>query len=92
MNNPIFSQAAIFRLQQLASSVHKNTGTRHKLSDPSSMMALLRYAAEAPTANIAIQYQAFIRILTRAEREDLLKRGVPLMPAPPAMAKGQLAV
>lgn len=83
MNNPIFSQAAIFRLQQLGSAVHKHTGTRYKLSEPSNLMALLRYGSTAPTANIALQYQAFIRILTLAERDALVARDIPLAPAAP---------
>lgn len=83
MNNPIFSQAAIFRLQQLASAVHKQTGVRHKLSEPNNLMALLRYSSSAPTGGIALQYQAFVRILTLAERDALVVRGIPLAPASP---------
>lgn len=86
MNNPIFSQAAIFRLQQLASAVHKHTGVRHKLSEPNTLMTLLRYSSTAPTAGIALQYQAFIRILTLAERNALVERGIPLKPAEPEQA------
>ncbi len=86
MNKPIFSQAAIFRLQQLASSVHKQTGVRHKLSEPNNLMALLRYSSSAPTGGIALQYQAFIRILTLSERSALVERGIPLAPASPGQA------
>lgn len=86
MTNPIFSQAAIFRLQQLASAVHKHAGIRHKLSEPDNLMALLRYSSMAPTGNIALQYQAFIRILTLVERTALVERGIPLEPASPERA------
>ena len=78
MSTPIFSQAAIFRLQQLAGSVHKHNGVRHKLSEPDSLLALLRYGAQAPTPGIALQYQAFIRILNRIEKDALRAQGVPL--------------
>lgn len=81
MNNPLFSQSAIFRLQQLASAVHKHKGVRHKLSDPTSMMTLLRYASQAPTPEIALQYQAFVRVLTREERGSLQQRGIAVEPA-----------
>lgn len=86
MNNPIFSQAAIFRLQQLASAVHKHNGIRHKLSEPNNLMALLRYSSSAPTGVIALQYQAFIRILTLAERDALAARDIPLAPVAPGQA------
>lgn len=93
MNNPIFSQSAIFRLQQLASSVHKHSGERHKLSDPGSLRTLLLFAAQAPTPGIAMEYQAFIRILNRDERDALEKRGIPLAPAAPGRASlGRKAV
>lgn len=86
MNNPIFSQAAIFRLQQLASAAHKYAGIRYKLSEPKDLMALLRYSATAPTGSIALQFQAFVRILTLAERDALAERGIPLEPTSPAQA------
>jgi hypothetical protein len=79
VNTPIFSQAAIFRLQQLAGSVHKHSGIRHKLSEPNNLLTLLRYAAQAPTPGIAMQYQAFVRILDRSEKEALQARGIPLV-------------
>lgn len=83
MSTPIFPQAAIFRLQQLAGSVHKHSGVRHKLSDPDSLFALLRYGAQAPTPGIALQYQAFIRSLNRSERDALHAQGVPLSASSP---------
>ncbi|MDQ2076228.1 hypothetical protein [Marinimicrobium sp. ABcell2] len=86
MNIPIFSQAAIFRLQQLAGAVHKHSGVRHKLSEPNNLLMLLRYASQAPTPGIAMQYQAFIRILNRTEKSSLQARGVPLVASIPAEA------
>lgn len=91
MSTPIFSQAAIFRLQQLAGAVHKHSGVRHKLSEPSSLLTLLRYGAQAPTPGIALQYQTFIQILDRTEKDALRAQDVPLVAAlpeePPAPTK-----
>jgi len=91
VSTPIFSQAAIFRLQQLAGSVHKHSGVRHKLSEPDSLLTLLRYGAQAPTPGIALQYQAFIRILNRAEKDALRARGVPLVASLPEEEPAALA-
>jgi len=84
VNTPIFSQAAIFRLQQLAGSIHKHSGVRHKLSEPDSLFALLRYGAKAPTPGIALQYRAFIQILNRTEKDALRAQDVPLIATLPS--------
>lgn len=78
MNTPIFSQAAIYRLQQLASAVHRQSGMRYRLSKPDNLMALLRYANESGHPEVALYYRAFFGLLSRPERASLQQHGIEL--------------
>jgi len=71
LSTPILSQAAIYRLQQLAGAVHRQTGVRHKLSKPDQLMALLRFASQATQPEVALHYRAFFSLLTREQRRRL---------------------
>lgn len=43
----IFTQAGVFRLQQLAGLIYRHTGVRHKLSNQQGQMALLHAATQS---------------------------------------------
>jgi len=45
MDTLIFSQTAIFRLQQLGSQYYHNTGERHRLANESGILELLQSSA-----------------------------------------------
>lgn len=77
MTTPIFSQAAIYRLQQLASAVHRQTGARHRLSDSDSLLTLLRYGHRTADEHIIGHYQAFMDLLTAEQLQTLERQGLP---------------
>jgi len=72
----IFSQSGVFRLQQLASQVHSITGMRHKLSDQSSMMELLRDCASSNHSVIQEHFAAFSSELDSGQVGSLVANGV----------------
>lgn len=78
MATPIFSQAAIYRLQQLASAVHHQTGARHRLSDSNSLLTLLRYAQRTTDERVNGCYQAFTDLLTDEQLLALKREGLPI--------------
>lgn len=80
MTTPIFSQAAIYRLQQLAAAVHRQTGVRHRLSTPASLAALLSYSERTQNPEVATCYQAFNRLLDEDQRQSLQRQGVTIKP------------
>jgi hypothetical protein len=80
MNSLLFSQAAIYRLQQLATLVKQKTGVRHQLSDPKSTINLLRYSCTSPDMHIYDAYRHFSSELEDDQREYLQGVGL-LMPA-----------
>jgi len=75
MSTPIFSQAAIFRLQQLAGAVHRQTGVRYKLSNLEHLIALLQVAAQTTHPEVALHYRAFFSLLNSAQRQSLTQNG-----------------
>ncbi|MDO3381762.1 hypothetical protein [Gilvimarinus algae] len=48
----IFSQAGVFRLQQLASLIYRHTGVRHKLSSQRGQLDLLLDGTRSPHADV----------------------------------------
>lgn len=72
----IFSQSGVFRLQQLASQVHNITGIRHKLSDESDMIDMLRGCAGSDHKTIQAYFAAFAGELEAEQIEELFARGV----------------
>jgi hypothetical protein len=72
----IFSQSGVFRLQQLASQVRSITGIRHKLSDESAMLELLRSCAKSNHKVIKTYFAAFTSELSDEQRTSLLARGI----------------
>lgn len=72
----ILTQSGVYRLQQLANSVREKTGVRHKLSDPKSVISLLRYSSTCNDQNIRASYANFTDDLTDEHRDYLANRGL----------------
>lgn len=72
----IFSQSGVYRLQQLASQVRSITGIRHKLSDESAMLELLRCCATSDHKVIRSYYAAFTSELDARQMDSLAAKGV----------------
>ena len=78
MDNLIFSQTAIFRMQQLASSYYHKTGVRHRMASSEGMLALLRETALCTDKHICDCYDYFVVSLTKQQIEMLRQRNVKL--------------
>ncbi|MDA9004134.1 hypothetical protein N9J26_01455 [bacterium] len=72
----ILSQTGVYRLQQLANSVREKTGVRHKLSDPKSVISLLRYSSTCTDRSIRSSFASFTDELTNEHRDYLANRGL----------------
>lgn len=81
MTTPIFSQAAVYWLQKLASAVYHQDGTRHRLSDSDSLLALLRHSEASTDATIIRHYREFLAILTEDQAQELAREGLRLKPS-----------
>jgi hypothetical protein len=80
MDTLIFSQSAIFRLQQLGSHYYHYSGVRHKLATPEGILDLLKAAALAEETNVRACYDAFVMELNKRQIDALSDRGVMLRP------------
>lgn len=78
MSTLIFSQAAIFRMQQLASSYFHRTGIRHRISSDDGMMNLLKEAGLCGEKEVRRCYDAFVMELNKRQIDGLVARGVNL--------------
>lgn len=76
MEKLIFSQSGVYRLQQLASQFHHITGVRHKLSDESAMINLLKDCAQSKDKVIQTYYAAFTSELDDSQTNSLRRRGI----------------
>lgn len=82
MEKLIFSQSCIYRLQQLATQFHHQTGTRHRLSREKDMLDLLRDCADSKDKVIQTYFAAFSSELDASQVTSLAARGVqPQLPA-----------
>src|SRR5690606_872902 len=72
----IFSQSAIFRLQQLARHLHRQTGARYKLSTTQGIVNLLNASSETPSPNIRHRYAAFVNELNEEQIKALAEEGL----------------
>lgn len=79
MQSLVFSQTAVYQLQQLSKAVRDKTGIRHRLSDPKSVISLLRYSSTSPDANIFRYFGRFTNELDLEQRVYLQGRGL-MMP------------
>lgn len=82
MDKIIFSQSGVYRLQQLASQVRHITGIRHKLSDESAMLELLRSCASSNHKVIKTYFAAFTSELDEQQRSSLQARGIRALKEP----------
>lgn len=76
MQSLILSQSAVYQLQQLSKAVRDKTGVRHRLSDPKSVISLLRYSSTSPDANIFLYFGRFTNELEDDQRNYLQSRGL----------------
>ncbi len=76
MDTLIFSQTAIFRMQQLASCFYHKTGTRHRMATQEGMLGLLRDAGSSADRDIRHYYDAFVLELNKRQLEMLEARNV----------------
>jgi len=78
MDTLIFSQTAIFRLQQLGSQYYHHTGERHRLANESGILALLQSSALIADRNVRAAYDAFVMELNKRQVDALTQRGIKL--------------
>jgi hypothetical protein len=76
MDTLIFSQTAIFRMQQLATCVYHKTGTRHRMATQDGMLALLRNAGSSMDRDIRQYYDLFVMELNKRQLDALEARDV----------------
>ena len=78
MDTLIFSQTAIFRLQQLGSQYYHHTGERHKLANEGGILELLQTSALITDRKVRSAYDAFLRELNKRQIDALTERGIRL--------------
>lgn len=78
MDTLIFSQTAIFRLQQLASQYYHTTGERHRLANESGILELLQSSALISDRKVRTAYDAFVMELNKRQIDALANRGIKL--------------
>ena len=78
MNALIFSQSAIFRLQQLATQYYHHTGIRHKLAEQEGILELLQFSALVTDQTVRSAYDDFIKELNKRQLNALVEKGVTL--------------
>lgn len=76
MDTLIFSQTAIFRMQQLASCIYHKTGTRHRMATPEGMLDLLREGAASSDREVRDYYDSFALELNKRQLDMLEARNV----------------
>ena len=80
MKSLIFSQAGVYRLQQLSTLVRQKTGVRHHLSDLKSTINLLRFSCTSPDPVVYDAFSCFSNELSDEHREYLQNRGLLIPP------------
>jgi hypothetical protein len=80
MESLVFSQSALYQLQQLSKAVRDKTGVRHRLSDPKSVITLLRFSSTSPDADIFMYFGRFTNELEAEQKAYLQSRGL-MIPA-----------
>jgi hypothetical protein len=78
MDTLIFSQTAIFRLQQLGSQYYHHTGERHRLANESGILELLQSSALISDRKVRATYDAFVLELNKRQIDALTQRGIKL--------------
>jgi hypothetical protein len=72
----IFSQSGVYRLQQLATQFHHQTGVRRRLSSSEDMIDLLRDCAESKDKVIQTYFAAFTSELDPNQVNSLSALGI----------------
>jgi len=78
MDTLIFSQTAIFRLQQLGSQFYHHTGVRHRLANEGGILDLLQSSALITDRKVRGAYEAFVTELNKRQIDALSERGIRL--------------
>lgn len=78
MDSLIFSQSAIFRLQQLASCLYHTTGVRYRMATPEGMLDLLRTSSASRDGEVRQYYDSFVLELNKRQLDMLEARNVKL--------------
>lgn len=78
MDTLIFSQTAIFRLQQLGSQYYHHTGERHRLANESGILELLQSSSLVADRKVRTAYDAFVMELNKRQIDALTQRGIKL--------------
>ncbi len=78
MDTLIFSQTAIFRLQQLGSQYYHHTGERHRLANEGGILELLVSSALISDRKVRAAYDAFVMELNNRQIDALTQRGAKL--------------
>ena len=78
MDTLIFSQTAIFRLQQLGSQYYHHTGERHRLANENGILELLQSSALIADRKVRSAYDAFVMALNKRQIDALTQRGIKL--------------
>lgn len=78
MDTLIFSQSAIFRLQQLGANYFRVTGKRFRLSDQDGILTLLKQSVLASDKSVRKAYDDFVMELNKRQIDGLSARGVKL--------------
>jgi hypothetical protein len=75
MDTLIFSQTAVFRLQQLATAFYHKTGVRHRMASQEGILSLLRETALSTDLDVRQHYDAFVMELNKRQLDMLEARG-----------------
>ncbi|MBK8188154.1 MAG: hypothetical protein IPK77_13395 [Cellvibrio sp.] len=78
MTGLIFSQSAIFHLQQLSSSFFRKNGVRYRISLEDGILTLLQKSAASTETDIRKNYDAFVLELNSRQIQALSDKGVRL--------------
>ena len=81
MDRLIFSQAAVFHLQQLANHLHQHTGVRHKLSSTEGILNLLKACTKILSPQARESDDALIMELNKRQLDVLAEYGLILQPS-----------
>ena len=76
MEKLIFSQSGVYRLQQLATQFHHQTGIRRRLSSEEDMIDLLRDCAVSKDKIIQTYFAAFASELDAEQVNSLAALGI----------------
>lgn len=78
MTGLIFSQSAIFFMQQLSSSYFRKMGVRYRISSEDGILTLLQKAASSSETDIRKNYDALVLELNSRQIQALTEKGVNL--------------